>query len=227
VAHSAYLKTGELEVLSNTMETLLTYEPDERLAQSFPIKGTRARSSQEPANLENAHLLKNHPKERAEHVMIVDLVRNDLGRVCVPGSVRVPNLMDVQGFRGVWHGVSTVEGRLCENQSLADLVAAVFPGGSITGAPKRRSMEIIQNIEEQARGFYTGSIGLLTPSGRLSMSILIRTLIHDEDGWSVSVGGGIVADSEADREIIETWEKVSVFNQILGNQDPDTNEQAG
>lgn len=227
VAHSAYLKTGELEVLSNTMETLLTYEPDERLAQSFPIKGTRARSSQEPGNLENAHLLKNHPKERAEHVMIVDLVRNDLGRVCVPGSVRVPNLMDVQGFRGVWHGVSTVEGRLCENQTLADLVAAVFPGGSITGAPKRRSMEIIQNIEEQARGFYTGSIGLLTPSGRLSMSILIRTLIHDEDGWSVSVGGGIVADSEADREIIETWEKVSVFNQILGNQDPDASEQAG
>jgi para-aminobenzoate synthetase/4-amino-4-deoxychorismate lyase len=135
--------------------------------------------------------------------------------------------MDVQGFRGVWHGVSTVEGRLCEHQTLADLVAAVFPGGSITGAPKRRSMEIIRDIEKQSRGFYTGSIGLLTPSGRLSMSILIRTLIHDEDGWSVSVGGGIVADSEAEREIVETWEKVSVFNQILGNEDPEDCEQAG
>ena len=227
VAHSAYLKTGELEVLSNTMETLLTYEPDERLAQSFPIKGTRSRSSQEPSNLENAHLLKNHPKERAEHVMIVDLVRNDLGRVCVPGSVRVPKLMDVEGFKGVWHGVSTVEGRLCDDKELADLVAAIFPGGSITGAPKRRSMQLIQDIEEQARGFYTGSIGLLTPSGRLSMSILIRTLIHDEDGWSVSVGGGIVADSEAEREIMETWEKVSVFNHILGNRELSDTEQAG
>jgi len=226
VAHSAYLKTGKLEVLSNTMETLLTYDPDERLAQSFPIKGTRGRSNLQPTNLENARLLEKHPKERAEHVMIVDLVRNDLGRVCVPGSVRVPHLMRVEGFRGVWHGVSTIEGRLCEEQTLADLVAAVFPGGSITGAPKRRSMQIIQNIEQEPRGFYTGSIGLLTPNGRLSMSILIRTLIHDEDGWSVSVGGGIVSDSEADREITETWEKVSVFNQILGNLNPQDNEQA-
>ena len=224
VAHSAYLKTGDLQVLSNTMETLLTYDPDDRLAQSFPIKGTRGRSSQHPSNLENAHLLSKHPKERAEHVMIVDLVRNDLGRVCIPGSVRVPKLMNIEGFRGVWHGISTVEGRLCQNQTLADLVSALFPGGSITGAPKRRSMELIQQIEQEPRGFYTGSIGLLTPHGRLSMSILIRTLIHDEDGWSVSVGGGIVSDSEAGREILETWEKVSVFNQILGNTS-DTNEE--
>jgi para-aminobenzoate synthetase component 1 len=135
--------------------------------------------------------------------------------------------MDVEGFKGVWHGVSTVEGRLCDTKQLADLVAAIFPGGSITGAPKRRSMQLIQNIEEQGRGFYTGSIGLLTPSGHLNMSILIRTLIHDEDGWSVSVGGGIVADSEADREIMETWEKVSVFNHILGNREPSDSEQAG
>lgn len=226
VAHSAYLKTGELQVLSNTMETLLTYDPEDRLAQSFPIKGTRGRSSKHPSNLENAHLLSEHPKERAEHVMIVDLVRNDLGRVCIPGSVRVPKLMNIEGFRGVWHGISTVEGRLCQNQTLADLVAALFPGGSITGAPKRRSMELIQEIEEEPRGFYTGSIGLLTPQGRLSMSILIRTLIHDEDGWSVSVGGGIVSDSQAEREIVETWEKVAVFNQILGNKSDTGEEQA-
>ena len=159
--------------------------------------------------------------------MIVDLVRNDLGRVCIPGSVRVPKLMNIEGFRGVWHGISTVEGRLCEHQKLSDLVSALFPGGSITGAPKRRSMELIQEIEQEPRGFYTGSIGLLTPNGRLSMSILIRTLIHDSDGWSVSVGGGIVADSEAEREILETWEKVSVFNSILGNKSEADAEQVG
>lgn len=215
VAHSAYLRTNQLEILSNTMETLLTYEPEERVARTYPIKGTRGRAEGATESTRESELLKNHPKERAEHVMIVDLVRNDLGRVCVPGSVQVDELMRIEGFRGVWHGISTVVGRLENKYQLGDLVAAVFPGGSITGAPKRSAMKIIRNLEQESRGFYTGSIGLLTPTGRLSMSILIRTLIRDSAGWSLSVGGGIVADSTWEREIAETWEKVSVFQQVL------------
>ena len=216
VPHGAYIRFGSIEVLSNTMETLLTFDPEDRIARSYPIKGTCERKESDGHHLGETQGLSQNPKERAEHVMIVDLVRNDLGRVCTPGSVRVPKLMDIEGYRGVWHGVSMVEGRLRSDLEVVDAVEAIFPGGSITGAPKRRAMQIIHALEQDPRGFYTGSIGLLTPTGRLSMSILIRTLIHDDEGWSLSVGGGIVTDSVPEREIAETWEKVRVFERMLG-----------
>ncbi|MEM6732304.1 MAG: anthranilate synthase component I family protein, partial [Myxococcota bacterium] len=216
VAHGCYLRAQGIELISNSMETLLTYAPDSRMLSSFPIKGTRARASvHEPGATE---VLRSDPKERAEHVMIVDLVRNDLGRVCDAGSVVVPELMDVEGYRGVWHGVSRVQGRLREDATLGDAVAAVFPGGSITGAPKRRSVEVLDRIEREGRGFYTGSIGLLGPAGELSMSILIRTLVRDDRGWSIGVGGGIVADSVPSNEVEEARTKIRVFEDVLGGR---------
>lgn len=212
VAHGAYVRTDALELASASMETLLTYDPATRLAASYPIKGTCHRDPNDPQA--PARLLAD-PKERAEHVMIVDLVRNDLGRVAVPGSVQVPQLMAAEPFRGVWHGVSKVEATLAKGTSLGALAASLFPGGSITGAPKRRAVALLQEIESEARGFYTGSLGYITPDGRMSLSILIRTLVHDARGWSLSVGGGIVADSTAPREIAETWEKADVFRRLL------------
>ena len=218
VPHGAYIRFGAIEVLSNTMETLLTFDPEDRITRSYPIKGTCERREENGHHLGETQGLSQNPKERAEHVMIVDLVRNDLGRVCTPGSVRVPKLMHIEGYRGVWHGVSMIEGRLQPDLDVVDAVQALFPGGSITGAPKRRAMQIIDELEQDPRGFYTGSIGLITPTGRLSMSILIRTLVRDAEGWSLSVGGGIVTDSHPEREIDETWEKVRVFERILGQR---------
>ena len=211
VGHMAWIKADKVEVLSNTMETLLEFDPRTRRAASFPIKGTQPRQSEG----ELPPALDVIPKERAEHIMIVDLIRNDLGKVCVPGSVRVPSLLGIEGYRGVWHGVSKVEGIVSENASLYELLSALFPGGSITGAPKRRSVEILSELETEARGFYTGSIGILWPDGRVSASILIRTLVRDDEGWSLNVGGGIVIDSIAERELQEMEEKASAIKNAL------------
>ncbi|MEZ4271700.1 MAG: anthranilate synthase component I family protein [Myxococcota bacterium] len=212
VPHSAYVRAGGVELVSNSMETLLCYDPHTRRAQSFPIKGTKARRNNDRKGQAS---LTTDPKECAEHVMIVDLVRNDLGRVCMPGTVDVCGLMQPTPYRGVWHGVSEVRGILAPQHSPGELVAALFPGGSITGAPKRRAMQIIQQLEATPRGFYTGSIGVIGPQGRISMSILIRTLIRDYAGWNLWVGGGIVADSVVETEIAETWNKASVFCEAL------------
>ena len=216
VPHGALIRHDGVEIVSNSMETLLTYEPTSGLAHSHPIKGTCARRPAEPTK----PTLFADAKECAEHAMIVDLVRNDLGKVCRPGTVRVPKLMDVEGYHGVWHGVSTAEGLLPNDRSTGELIAALFPGGSITGAPKRRAVDIIHTLEGESRGFYTGSIGLITPRGRLSVSILIRTLVRDADGWSLSVGGGIVADSDPQRELLETEEKIQVFREVLAASRP-------
>ena len=215
VAHGSYIRTDNFELVSNTMETLLNLHPRSRLIESFPIKGTCRRLPHESPEDPIPQRLVATPKERAEHVMIVDLVRNDLGKICVPGTIKVPTLMGLEGYQGVWHGVSTVQGELQPHQQLIDALRALFPGGSITGAPKRRAIEIINELEEEPRGFYTGSIGMIAPDGHASFSILIRTLIKDNEGWSLSVGGGIVADSKPEREITETWEKVAVFRDLM------------
>ncbi len=215
VAHGAYLKAAGVELLSNSMETLLAYDPSANRATSLPIKGTCARGVTHLDDLARAQRLAQDPKERAEHLMIVDLIRNDLGKVAACGTVRVPQLFTAEPYRGVWHLVSTVEGTLKSEQSTGQLLAALFPGGSITGAPKRRAMQLIAEIEAEPRGFYTGSLGFIAPDGTASFSILIRTLVKDADGWSLGVGGGIVADSNAAREIEETWEKIEVFRQLL------------
>lgn len=215
VAHGCYLRAQGIEVISNSMETLLTYDPATRECASYPIKGTRRRGNSSDPNAESEALLTD-AKERAEHVMIVDLVRNDLGRICEVGSVRVPDLMVVEAYQGVFHAVSRVRGTLRRDATLGELVASVFPGGSITGAPKRRAIELLDEIEGEPRGLYTGSVGLLAPTGALSMSILIRTLVRDARGWTLGVGGGIVADSIPERELEETRTKVRVFEEVLG-----------
>ncbi len=220
LAHSAYLRVGKFHLLSGSMETLLRYNSTTRMAKSFPIKGTRR----------DAQQLRTHPKEQAEHVMIVDLVRNDLGRVCRAGTVEVAELMGIHSFPGLSHGISEVRGELRQDQDIFDLIRALFPGGSITGAPNRRAIQIIRELEQQSRGFYTGSLGYITSSGSAHLSILIRTLVGqcgdggsdgDSDGdraqhcqWRLWVGGGIVADSIVKREIVETWEKVGVFEKL-------------
>lgn len=211
VGHMAWLKTRESEVFSNTMETLLEFSPKTRTLASFPIKGTQPRHEEDKV----APALALIPKERAEHIMIVDLIRNDLGRVCDPGSVHVPSLLGIEGYRGVWHGVSKVVGTLRPDATLYDAFEALFPGGSITGAPKRRAVEILSEIENEARGFYTGSLAVLWPDQRISASILIRTLIRDSEGWSFNVGGGIVIDSIPERELIEIREKSHAVKSAL------------
>jgi anthranilate synthase component I len=215
VAHAAWVHTPQVKLLSNSMETLLTYNSNTKIGRSFPIKGTRGRSVDKLQEETLRETLISDPKERAEHVMIVDMVRNDLGKVCQAGSVQVPELMGAHAYRGVWHGVSTVEGRLADGQSPGALLHALFPGASITGAPKRRAMQVIFDLEKRPRSYYTGSIALITPSGDMSVSILIRTLIRTKDGLELSVGGGIVTDSVAAREIEETWEKAAVFQNLV------------
>ena len=146
-------------------------------------------------------------KDRAENVMIVDLLRNDLSRVCEPGSVRVTQLCELQTFAYVQHLVSTVEGRLRNSYNPLDQLRAAFPGGSITGAPKIRAMEIIAELEPTARGAYCGSLGYVGFNGSMDSSILIRTVTAGRGWWQLPVGGGIVAQSDPRAEYEETWHK--------------------
>lgn len=200
-------------VVSNSPETLVAVEraaSGEEVARSWPIKGTRPRG-EDPARDEaqRAALLASK-KDLAEHVMIVDLVRSDLGRLAVPGTVRAPRWPSLMTLPTVHHLVSEVRCGLAPGWRLAELMAAVFPGGSITGAPKKRTVEIIDAIEQRARGLYCGAIVVLAPNG-LRCSIPIRTGELDERGLTVQSGGGIVIDSDPEAERLETWAKVRAF----------------
>ncbi|RMD78888.1 MAG: aminodeoxychorismate synthase, component I, partial [Gammaproteobacteria bacterium] len=192
-------------VLSSSPERLLRLGPDGE-AETRPIAGTRPRGlAEEDARL-SAELLA-HPKERAEHVMLIDLERNDLGRVCRPGTVRVAELMALESYAHVHHIVSSVRGRLRPEVGPGAAVRAVFPGGTITGCPKVRCMEIIAELEGEARGAYTGSMGYLGLDGRLDLNILIRSLELWGEELHLRAGAGIVADSEPERELAETRAK--------------------
>ena len=147
------------------------------------------------------------PKERAEHVMLVDLARNDLGRVCEYGTVRVTEPLVLETYPTVFHLVSTVEGRLLAGTTAADVLKATFPGGSITGAPKVRAMEIIEELEPTARSVYTGAVGYFDVSGDLDLNIVIRTILWDRGRVTCQLGGGIVADSDPEEEYEETVAK--------------------
>ena len=186
-----------------------------RLAQVRPIAGTRPRL---PGDDEAARIreLTGHPKERAEHVMLIDLERNDLGRVCAPGTVEVDELMVVESYAHVHHIVSNVRGRLREGVTPGELIAATFPGGTITGCPKVRCMEIIAALERAPRGAYTGALGYLDRSGDMDLNILIRTLALTGDTVSLRAGAGIVADSVAANELEETRAKARGLLRALG-----------
>ena len=157
-----------------------------------------------------------HPKEQAEHIMLIDLERNDLGRICVPGSIKVNELMTLESYQHVHHIVSNVQGRLRDDVSPADVIRAVFPGGTITGCPKVRCMEILAEMEQQARGAYTGSIGYINRNGDMDLNILIRTLVRKDNRVSFRAGGGIVADSDAQHELAETRAKAKGLLRALG-----------
>lgn len=181
-----------------------------------PIAGTYPRSSDAAEDARWSRELLAHPKERAEHVMLIDLERNDLGRVCRPGSVRVSELMTLESYRHVHHIVSEVSGELRPDVTPMELIRAVFPGGTITGCPKVRCMEIIRELEARPRGAYTGSIGYLNHDGSMDLNILIRTLVQNGDRLSLHAGAGIVADSIAERELGETRAKAKGLLAALG-----------
>ncbi|HEX7369830.1 MAG TPA: aminodeoxychorismate synthase component I [Rhodanobacteraceae bacterium] len=189
---------------SSSPERLL--EIRDGIAQTRPIAGTRPRTAGDDDAARIAEL-RGHAKERAEHVMLVDLERNDLGRVCEPGSIRVDEMMVVESYAHVHHIVSNVQGRLREGVTPGSAIAAMFPGGTITGCPKVRCMQIIAELEGTARGPYTGSLGYLSRNGRLDLNILIRSMLLEGDRVTFRAGAGIVVDSVAEYELAETRAK--------------------
>jgi len=208
--------SSDMWLASVSPERLLTWDPRTRIAMSHPIKGTRPRSDDAGEDRRLAAELLSDPKERSEHVMIVDLVRNDLGRVAVPGGVSVQSLCAVQQLPTMHHLVSDVQAVIRAEMDLADLLGAVFPGGSITGAPKIAAMNRIEKVEGLRRGFYTGSFGLVDGrTGQATFNILIRTCVVAAGRVMYQTGGGIVADSDPDREWEETEVKASALRRAV------------
>lgn len=203
---SCYLGFPEVQIASSSMERFLRLG-DDRVAESRPIKGTRPRGATPEEDQALRRRLRTSVKDRAENLMIVDLVRNDLGRVCEPGTIHVPELMVVEPYATVFQLVSTVRGRLRDDRDGLDLIRACFPGGSMTGAPKIEALKVIDRLEPEKRGIYSGSIGYLDDSGALDFNIVIRTLIIHQGRCRFNVGGAIVADSDPDDEYLETVAK--------------------
>ncbi|HEY2917167.1 MAG TPA: anthranilate synthase component I family protein [Candidatus Limnocylindrales bacterium] len=197
---------GPRAIVSASPEPFLRVSPDGEVATD-PIKGTRPRGRDRAEDRRLARELLASAKDRAENVMIVDVLRNDLGRVCVPGTVRVPRLCRLERTAAVQHLVSTVTGRLAPGRSAFDLLAAAFPGGSITGAPKIRAMQLLEGLEPVRRGPYTGAAGWIGADGAMATSILIRTFVADGERLSLQVGGGITWRSDPSAEWDETVAK--------------------
>lgn len=202
---AAYARFPGLDILSSSPERLLAL--DGRVASTRPIAGTRPRSRRPGEDEREMQGLAAHPKERAEHVMLIDLERNDLGRVCEAGSVHVDEFMAVESYAHVHHIVSNVRGILRTGVTPIDALRALFPGGTITGVPKVRCMQLIAELEGEGRDAYTGSLGWLSPSGNADFNILIRTLTLADGQLEARAGAGIVADSNPERELEETRAK--------------------
>lgn len=211
---SAIARLGETLIVSASPERLLRCRG--RTVMTQPIAGTRARLRDTLEDERARQDLRLDPKERAEHLMLVDLERNDLGRVCVPGSVRVPDLMRIESYATVHHLVSDVLGTLRTEVTLSGVIKALFPGGSITGCPKIRCMEILGLSEQGSRGAYTGSLGYINERGDMDLNILIRTLVVRGREIGFRVGAGIVADSDPTRELRETEAKAAGLLRALG-----------
>lgn len=214
---AGYLDLGDFQLVSASPERFLRVENG--WVETRPIKGTRRRAPGVEADLFVGDDLRRSEKDLAENVMIVDLMRNDLSRVCTADSVEVTQLCQVETYQFVQHLVSAVVGRLRPECDGIDLIRATFPGGSITGAPKIRAMEIIAEMEPHARGAYCGSLGYLGWDGAMDLNILIRTITAGHGWWQLPVGGGIVADSEPGREYDETWHKAEGLLRSLLPQD--------
>ncbi|MFW5444483.1 MAG: aminodeoxychorismate synthase component I [Methylococcaceae bacterium] len=210
---SAYLNYPEVQVLSSSPERFLKVTEGE--VETKPIKGTRPRHEEPSLDERQISVLSKSKKDRAENVMIVDLLRNDISKNCKPGSVEVTKLFEVESFATVHHLVSTVKGVLDQGQHALDLLRNCFPGGSITGAPKIRSMEIIEELEPNRRGIYCGSIGYIGFNGNMDTNIAIRTFVHSENAIRFWAGGGIVNDSVMEDEYQESYDKASALLNLL------------
>ncbi|MDG1311866.1 MAG: aminodeoxychorismate synthase component I [Porticoccaceae bacterium] len=211
--YGAFWQWPDQAILSISPERFIKtdIENEQISVESKPIKGTILRGTSLEEDQENAIQLVNSTKDRAENLMIVDLLRNDLSKNCEPGSIRVPKLFNLETFPNVHHLVSTVTGILRSDRSVIDLLRDSFPGGSITGAPKKRAMEIIEQLEPVRRSVYCGSIGYISASNRMDTNIAIRTMVADGSTIHCWGGGGIVADSEADAEFEESMNKIRVL----------------
>ena len=210
---SAYVNTPFGQALSSSPERLLSLRG--RAVETKPIKGTRPRGDTPEGDSAMAQELAESAKDRAENLMIVDLLRNDISRVCRLGSVRVSKLFDIESYATVHHLVSTVNGELDVGRDALDLLRACFPGGSITGAPKLRAMEIIEELEPHRRGLYCGSIGYIGFDGDFDSNITIRTLVYNQGEIRCWAGGGIVQDSDVDAEYQETFDKAAAMLRLL------------
>ncbi|GAB5378843.1 MAG: aminodeoxychorismate synthase component I [Aliiglaciecola sp.] len=211
---SAFIRLDESVILSISPERFISL--NDKKVKTQPIKGTRPRFvDNKVKDQEQITLLQSSPKDKAENLMIVDLLRNDLSRSCAPGTIDVPQLFEVESFEAVHHLVSTVTGQLDDNFDAYDLLQGAFPGGSITGAPKVRAMEIIDELEPNRRNIYCGSIGYIDVLGNMDTNICIRTLLCENDTMYCWAGGGIVLDSTSEDEYQESLDKVSKILPIL------------
>ncbi len=203
-------------ILSSSPERLVAVRGDR--VQTRPIAGTRPRGHRGDADRALSDELLGHPKERAEHIMLIDLERNDLGRIAIPGSVKVNELMTLESYATVHHIVSNVEAVMRPDITPGQLIRAVFPGGTITGCPKVRCMEIIAELEGSGRGAYTGSMGYLNHDGSMDLNILIRSMVRSGEQLSFRAGAGIVFDSVAEKELEETRAKAGgMLNALAGH----------
>ncbi len=211
--YSAFLNLPQVQILCASPERFL--QVDRGQVVTRPIKGTRRTVADAAQNALLVQDLRSNPKDRAENLMIVDLLRNDLGKNCVAGSVKVPQLFEVESYSTVHHLVSTVKGELAAGHDALDLLRDCFPGGSVTGAPKQRAMEIIGQLEPDRRGIYCGSIGYVGFDGNMDCNIVIRTLVYADGEIRCWAGGGIVADSGCDAEYQESLDKAAAMLALL------------
>ncbi|MFB7663217.1 aminodeoxychorismate synthase component I [Kitasatospora sp. NPDC056138] len=217
--YAAYLRLGERSVLSSSPERFVTVA-DGGWVETKPIKGTAARHPDPEADEAARRALETDPKIRSENLMIADLLRNDLGQVCEPGTVHVPRLMAAESYATVHQLVTTVRGRLRAGHDAVDCVRALFPGGSMTGAPKRRTVELLDALEPEERGVYSGCLGFFGFDGRADQSIVIRTIVREGDRVRIGVGGALIVLSDAEEEYQETRLKAAALLRALGIDEP-------
>ena len=210
---SCYLNFPEVQILSSSPERFLKLT--QGVVETKPIKGTRPRKQDDAEDQAQIQSLEKSHKDKAENLMIVDLLRNDISKTCKKGSVKVPVIFEVESYATVHHLVSTVTGLLAEDQHALDLLKSCFPGGSITGAPKIRAMEIIEELEPNRRGVYCGAIGYIGFNGNMDSNIAIRTLVHSNNTIRFWAGGGIVNDSVVEDEYQESFDKAAALLDLL------------